>query len=90
MKFTKSTQAKAQGDAIVFNMELNGVVREFEISGDVLRRRFGADGDTAVDLLNAFESGADAIQEAAQRLRSVPAEGAIQLGAGEFSETQPE
>ncbi|MVW73211.1 MULTISPECIES: DUF1488 family protein [unclassified Bordetella] len=85
MKFTKATEAKTQGDAIVFNMELNGVVRQFEISGDVLRRRFGAADDTAVELLKAFESGADSVRDAAQRVRSVPAEGSIQLGAGDFS-----
>lgn len=85
MKFTKATEAKAQGDAIEFNMELNGVMRQFEISGDVLRRRFGAADDTAAELLKAFEAGAQAVREAAQRLRSVPAEGPIPLGAGDFA-----
>ena len=84
MKFTKSTEAKAQGDAVVFVMELSGVHRQFEISGDVLRRRFGARDDTAVELLHAFEQGAEAIREAAREARSVPADGPIMLGAGDF------
>lgn len=84
MKFTKSTEAKAQGDAVLFVMELSGVRRQFEISGDVLRRRFGARDDTAVELLHAFEQGAEAIREAAREARSVPADGPIMLGAGDF------
>ncbi|MNX43740.1 hypothetical protein D3C86_742010 [compost metagenome] len=46
MKFTKASGARTQGDAIVFNMETTGVTRQFEISGDVLRQRFGASDDT--------------------------------------------
>lgn len=84
MKFTKSTDASVQGDAIVFNMEISGVVRSFEISGDVLRQHFGAADDTAPELLRAFERGAGAVQDAARRLRSVPTEGTIQLGEGDF------
>ncbi|MCZ8389478.1 DUF1488 family protein [Achromobacter xylosoxidans] len=84
MKFTKSTGAKAQGDAIVFSLDVNGVTRQFEISGDVLRRRFGARDDSAAELLHAFENGADAVRDAAGQARSIPAEGVIPLGAGDF------
>ncbi|HCW20989.1 MULTISPECIES: DUF1488 family protein [Achromobacter] len=84
MKFTKATQAQARGDAVVFQLETAGVTRQFEISGDVLRRRFGAANDTGAELLRAFESGAQAIQEAVHRAQWVPADGAIQLGAGDF------
>lgn len=86
MKFTKTTDATTQGDAVLFNMEHAGVPRQFEISGDVLRRRFGAADDTGTELLRAFEAGADAVKEAACRVRSVPAEGPIPLGAGDFDQ----
>ncbi|MNQ64056.1 hypothetical protein D3C85_784600 [compost metagenome] len=46
MKFTKASGARAQGDAIVFNMETAGVTRQLEISGDVLRQCLGASDDT--------------------------------------------
>lgn len=84
MKFTKATGAKAQGDAVTFNMEISGVTRQFEISGDVLRRKFGALDDNAVELLQAFERGADAIREATHRVRSTPTDGRVLLGAGDF------
>ncbi|AHC47326.1 DUF1488 family protein [Achromobacter xylosoxidans] len=84
MKFTKSTGAKAQGDAIVFSLDVNGVTRQFEISGDVLRRRFGARDGSAAALLHAFENGADAVRDAASQARSIPTEGVIPLGAGDF------
>lgn len=76
MKFTKSTGAKAQGDAIVFSLDVNGVTRQFEISGDVLRRRFGARDGSAAELLHAFENGRTrcAMRPAA---RSIPTEGVI-------------
>ena len=70
MKFTKATNAKAQGDAIVFEMETAGVTRQFEISGDVLRRRFGAADDTAPEL--------------AHRTQWVPTDGPIAVGEGDF------
>ncbi|WP_313622813.1 DUF1488 family protein [Achromobacter sp.] len=84
MKFTKATNAKAQGDAIVFEMETSGVTRQFEISGDVLRERFGAADDTAPELLRAFESGADALRQLAHRTQWNPTDGPIQLGEGDF------
>lgn len=86
MKFTKATGAKVQGDAVVFEIEISGVVRQFEISGDVLRRNFGAADDTAVELLQAFERGADAVRDATRRVRSTPTEGRVLLGAGDFDE----
>ncbi|AYD64830.1 DUF1488 family protein [Achromobacter sp. LC458] len=85
MKFTKATGAHTQGDAVLFNMETAGVTRQFEISGDVLRRRFGAADDTATELLHAFENAAQALQDAAQRAKGVPADGPIQLGEGDFA-----
>lgn len=84
MKFTKATHAKAQDDAIVFEMETSGVTRQFEISGDVLRQRFGAADDTAPELLRAFESAADALRELAHRTQWVPTDGPIQVGEGDF------
>ncbi|WP_447989051.1 DUF1488 family protein [Achromobacter spanius] len=85
MKFTKATDAHAQGDAIIFQMETAGVTRQFEISGDVLRRRFGASDDSATELLCAFESAAEALQDAAHRAQWVPADGPIMLGEGDFA-----
>lgn len=85
MKFTKATDADVQGDVIVFHMETAGVTRQFEISGDVLRQRFGAADDTPNELLRAFESAADALQNAADRAHGVPADGPIMLGAGDFA-----
>ena len=84
MKFTKATGAKVQGDVVIFNMEISGVTRQFEISGDALRQNFGALDDNAVELLQAFERGADAIREAAHRARSTPTDGRVLLGAGDF------
>lgn len=84
MKFTKSTNAKKQDDAITFELELEGVVRPFEISGDVLRQRFDATDASGSELLHAFEAGADEITEAARRVRSVPTDGPIELGEGDF------
>lgn len=84
MKFTKLTGAKVQEDAVLFNLEISGVTRQFEISGDVLRRRFGAADASGTELLRAFEDGANAIKEAAHRARSIPTEDRIQLGEGEF------
>lgn len=86
MKFTKATQAKSHGDAIQFNMDIAGVPRQFEISGDVLRERFGAVDDTPAALLHAFEDGAEALIEAARRARSIPSEGVIPLGEGDFEQ----
>jgi len=84
MKFTKSTGAKVQEDAVLFSMEISGVTRQFEISGDVLRRRFGAADERATELLRAFEDGEGDIKEAAHRARSIPTEDRIQLGEGDF------
>ncbi|WP_223576342.1 DUF1488 family protein [Achromobacter mucicolens] len=84
MKFTKATNAKAQGDAIVFEMETAGVTRQFEISGDVLRRRFGAADDTAPELLRAFERSEDALRDLAHRTQWVPTDGPIAVGEGDF------
>ncbi|MPS77693.1 MAG: DUF1488 family protein [Achromobacter sp.] len=84
MKFTKATGAHAQDGAILFNMETDGVTRQFEISGDVLRERFGAADDTPNELLRAFEGAAPALQDAAHRAQGVPADGPILLGEGDF------
>lgn len=85
MKFTKATNAKVQGDAIVFEMETSGVTRQFEISGDVLRGRFGAEDDSAPALLHAFERSADALREVAHQTQWNPTDGPILLGEGDFS-----
>ena len=84
MKFTKSTGAKVQGDAVTFSLDISGVTRQFEISGDVLRRHFGAADESAVELLRAFEGGEEALRRAAFLARSVPTEDRTQLGSGDF------
>lgn len=86
MKFTKETKAHVQGDAIIFELETAGVTRQFEISGDVLRRRFGAKDESAPELLQAFEGAAQALREVAHRAQWVPFEQRIELGAGDFEE----
>ena len=86
MKFTKETKARVQGDAILFELETAGITRPFEISGDVLRRRFGAKDDSAPELLQAFEGAAQAVRDVAHRAQWVPSEERIELGAGDFEE----
>ncbi|MDQ8034585.1 MAG: DUF1488 family protein [Bordetella sp.] len=83
-KFTKDTGAHVRDDTIVFQMETGGVVRDFEISGAVLREHFGAGDDTPAALLAAFERGADELREIGKRSQWVPADGPIELGAGDF------
>ncbi|MNW20569.1 hypothetical protein D3C71_2210250 [compost metagenome] len=51
----------------------------------MLRQRFGAADDTPNELLRAFESAADALQNAADRAHGVPADGPIMLGEGDFA-----
>ena len=82
--FARQTNAKVQQDAIVFELETGGVVRKFEISGDALRRHFGAADGTATELLRAFEQGSETIKAAGKKTQWVPAEGVIALGAGDF------
>ncbi|MFJ1299180.1 DUF1488 family protein [Pseudomonadota bacterium AL_CKDN230030165-1A_HGKHYDSX7] len=83
-KFTKDTHAHVEEDNVVFRLETAGVEREFEISGDVLRGHFGAEDGSAAALLRAFEAGADELRAAGKRTQWVPADGRIELGAGDF------
>lgn len=85
--FAKETHAQVRGDVVVFSLETGGVVRPFEISGDVLRERFGAADGTGAELLRAFERAGDPIRALAKRAQWVPAEGLIELGTGDFEET---
>jgi len=84
MKFTKLTEAKAHDDYLTFQLEAGGALRQFEISGDVLRQHFGATGTSGAELLQAFETGADAVRKAALEARSIPTDGPIELGSGDF------
>ncbi|KCV24402.1 MULTISPECIES: DUF1488 family protein [Bordetella] len=85
-KFTKQTDARVQEDSIVFRMETAGVWRDFEISGDVLRRRFDARDGSPSELLRAFERAAGPLRELAHRAQWVPSDGRIEIGAGDFEE----
>ncbi|HYG44182.1 MAG TPA: DUF1488 family protein [Bordetella sp.] len=82
--FAKATNARAQGDDVVFELETAGVTRPFEISGDALRRYFGAADGSGSELLRAFENAREKIQEVAKKVQWVPSDGPIKLGAGDF------
>lgn len=83
--FAKAVQAKVQGDDIVFVLEQEGIQTNFEISGDALRRHFGAAPDsTGSDLLEAFERGSSQIEAAARKSFNAPNDGVIELGSGDF------
>ena len=82
--FAKATNARAQGDDVVFELETDGVTRPFEISGDALRRYFGAADGSGSELLRAFENAREKIQEVAKKVQWVPSDGPIKLGAGDF------
>ncbi|GAB1576678.1 DUF1488 family protein [Bordetella petrii] len=84
--FAKATHAQARGDDIVFELETGGVTRQFEISGDALRRYFGAADGTGAELLRAFENGQEKIQALAKKTQWVPSDGVIKLGAGDFDD----
>ncbi|MBO9357574.1 DUF1488 family protein [Bordetella petrii] len=85
--FAKATNARAQGDDVVFELETGGVTRPFEISGDALRRYFGAADDTGAELLRAFENAQEKIQALAKKTQWVPADGTIKLGTGDFDDS---
>ncbi|WP_144639508.1 DUF1488 family protein [Bordetella genomosp. 13] len=85
-QFAEETGAQVRGDDVMFSLETGGVVRPFEISGDVLRERFGAADGTGSELLRAFERAREPIRELAKRTQWVPAEGVIELGTGDFEE----
>jgi len=82
--FASETGAQVQGDDVVFTLTTAGVARPFEISGDALRRFFGAADGTGSELLRAFEHAREPILAAAKRAQWVPADGTIKLGAGDF------
>jgi len=82
--FANETGAQVQGDDVVFTLVTGGVARPFEISGDALRRCFGAADGTGSELLRAFERARDPIHAAAKRAQWVPADGTVKLGAGDF------
>ncbi|MBO1114708.1 DUF1488 family protein [Bordetella petrii] len=84
--FAKATRARAQGDDVVFELETGGVTRPFEISGDALRRYFGAADGTGSELLRAFEHAEEKIQALAKKTQWVPSDGPIKLGAGDFDD----
>jgi len=85
--FAKATHAQAQGDDVVFELETGGVIRQFEISGDALRRYFGAADDTGSELLRAFENARAEIQALAKKTQWVPSDGRIKLGTGDFDDS---
>jgi len=84
--FAKATRAQAQGDDVIFELETGGVTRQFEISGDALRRYFGAADGTGSELLRAFENAQEKIQALAKKAQWVPSDGRIKLGAGDFDD----
>jgi len=81
--FSKETRAHVEQDDVIFVLEIGGTERQFEISGDALRRFFGARDGSGSELLRAFEHGGQAIRAAAQAART-PAQGATPLGSGDF------
>lgn len=84
--FAKATNARVQGDDVVFELETDGVTRLFEISGDALRRYFGATNGTGSELLRAFDTAEERIRALAKKTQWVPADGTIKLGAGDFDD----
>jgi len=85
--FAKAVKAKVQGDDVVFVLERKGVKANFEISGDALRRHFGAVPDgTGSDLLEAFERGSSQIEAVARKCFNAPNDGVIELGSGDFDD----
>ncbi|MBV7484945.1 DUF1488 family protein [Bordetella sp. BOR01] len=84
--FAKTTHARAQGDDVFFELETDGVTRPFEISGDALRRYFGAADDSGSELLRAFEQAREKIQALAKKAQWVPSDGPIKLGTGDFDD----
>jgi len=81
--FSKETRAHVEGDDVIFVLETGGQERTFEISGDALRRFFGARDGSGSELLRAFEQGRAGIRAAAENART-PAQGATPLGSGDF------
>ncbi len=84
--FAARTGAQVQGDDVVFELETNGVRRQFEISGDALRRFFGAADGTGAELLHAFERAQPQLEALAKRTQWVPSDGPIKIGAGDFAD----
>ncbi|MEI2416474.1 DUF1488 family protein [Orrella sp. JC864] len=84
--FAKATNAQANGDDVTFMLETGGVKRQFEISGDALRRHFGAADGTGSELLRAFEQARGQIEALGKKAQWVPSEGVIKLGEGDFGE----
>lgn len=82
--FASATGAHVKGDDIVFSLSLGGETRRFEISGEALRERFGAEDDSGSALLRAFERGQGQIRAAAEAARNTPTDGVTELGSGDF------
>jgi len=82
--FAKAAQAKVRNDDVMFTLQHQGVQAEFEISGDALRRHFGARDGTGSELLEAFERGRQEITDAAIKAFNAPNDGVIELGSGDF------
>lgn len=85
-EFAHRTEASYQNGDVVFSIKTDGVVRQFEISSDVLQEHFGAADDTGSELLRAFEHARDEIEAVAKKTKWIPSEGPIELGTGDFSE----
>lgn len=83
--FAKQTQAHVREDDVVFTLETGGVPRQFEISGDVLRQRYGAADSSGSELLKAFETARADIEDVAKQAKWVPTDGPIDLGEGDFA-----
>jgi len=82
-EFSKACKAHVEGDDVVFVLETGGKAREFEVSGDALRRFFGARDGSGAELMRAFEQGGDAIRATALGA-GTPAQGRTALGSGDF------
>ena len=85
-EFAQQTHATVRDDVVVFDMETGGVMRSFELSGDVLQEHFGAEDRSGSALLHAFERARAEIEAVVQKAKWNPTEGPIELGTGDFSE----
>lgn len=83
-EFAKSTEAKYHDGYIRFIWKNKEESRVYEISAEALKLSFGARGDTASELLDAFERGREQITHAVEQTLNTPTDGVTELGSGDF------
>lgn len=83
-EFAKTTQAKYHEGYIRFVWKNKDENRIFEISAEALKQTFGAQDDTASQLLDAFERGREQIASAVEQTLNAPTDGVTELGSGDF------